>query len=209
MDSREVTALKDAYRAASLGTTQEEGQALWLQYLQDRWHLDRYLGIFRVIQHAPRSNGARNIYRYMDGRLTAREFYRAIRTDTTDLYAQILVDAGMANIVFDATYDRLANRPIYEGLKEFDRLKTGDIRSGEGLAFVCTSQVTLWLQFVETLHARYQLPTVQELAPHLDCLSLSERQVKRERDLDRYVLTPEEVEEAKDRVALAEVVRSR
>jgi hypothetical protein len=211
MDSREVRALKDAYRAAVLGTSQEETQALWVKYLQDRWHLDGHLGIFIEIQHAPRSNGARNIYRYMDGRLTAREFYQAIRTETTDLYAQTLVDAGMANIVFDAAYDRLATKPIYEILNASDALKSGDTRSGEGLALVCTSQVTMWLQFVETLHARYQLPTVRELEFQLACLSQSEKVVKKERDFDRYLLTPEEVEETKSRIALDvnPIVRSR
>jgi len=202
MDSREVTALKDAYRADVLGKSQDETQALWVKYLLARWFLDGNLGIFREIQYAPRSNGARNIYRYMDGRLTAKEFYQAIRTDTTDLYAQTLVDAGMANIVFDEAYVRLANKPIYEILNASDGLKTGDTRSGEGLALVCTSQVTMWLQYVELLHARYQLPTVQEMERCLDCLSRSEKIVKRERDFDRYVLTPEEVEETKDRIAL-------
>ena len=207
MDSREVKALKDGYRAAVLGKSQEETQALWVKYLQDRWHLDRHPGIFREIQHAPRSNGARNIYRYMDGRATVRETYQACRTDTMDLYAHTLADAGMANIVFDAAYDRMADRPIYEVLKASDALKSGDIRSGEGLASACTSQVTMWLQYVEAIHARYNLPTVQELEHHLACLSRSEKLVKRERDYDRYVMTPEEVDEMK--LSVEPIVRER
>lgn len=211
MASREETALKDAYREAVLGKSQEETQVLWVKYLQDRWFLDGHLGIFREIQYVPRSNGARNLYRYMDGRLTVRETYLACRTDTMDLYAHALVDAGMANIVFDAAYDRLADKPIYEILNASDTLKSGDIRSGEGLALVCTSQVTMWLQFVETLHARYQLPSVREMEYYLACLSRSEKEVKRDRVFDRYQLTPEEIEEVKSRIALDvdTVVRSR
>jgi hypothetical protein len=196
-EARRKLELDAEYQSLVHGSTPEETQAHWLWYLKERYALDKCPDIYRELQRAPRRNGSLNIYRYMDGRLTAREFHTVIRSDTCDNYAQSLVDNDITSMVFDAVYEDLANTPIYEGLKEFDSLKSGDIRSGVGLAQTCTGSSTLWLQFVEGLHARCGLPTVAELQYKLEKQSAEESVVIKERNFSAFELTAEEIDSYK------------
>ncbi len=201
-DSSELEQLKEEYKARVNNThTQDETDSEWARYLRLKYAIDQTPDIYQPIQRLPRYNGALNIYRYMDGRLTVREWYAVIRSDTADAYAQSLIDNGLAQVEFDATYEEIAKRPILEGLKEFDRLKLLDIRSGIGLAQTCTACSTLWLQFADALHARYDLPTMQALDSQrkLQVESNEERAVLDANDFDGFVLTPEEIIEYEDR----------
>lgn len=172
--------------------SQEETDTEWIRYLQLKYATDGTLDIFQALQQKPRLNGAISVYRYMDGRLTEREFYQVIRSDTLDLYAQSLIDQGIAVVKFDATYEEIVNRSVLAGLKQFDELKTGDVRSGQGLADTCTACAVLWYKFVEALHARCKLLTVRELEGKIAIQSGEEKAILDGNDFTGLELTPEE-----------------
>ena len=203
MDSRELSA---EYAARVKGTSQEETQLHWLWYLKQLWVLNRNPDIFVELQRIPRANGMINVQRHIEGRLSARELVRAIREETTDLYADCLMNIGMADIVFDREYETIANRPAYEAVKAFGPMTPEVASSGEGLGLLCDARSTMWLQFVEALHARHGLPSVLELAGLLAVSSPEEKEVILKREFDKYSLTEEEVAEVKEEISLEEAI---
>lgn len=185
------------YRTFVKGCSQQQSEFYWLWYLSNSWKEEKNSIIFRELQQFSRRNGLKNIYRYLDGKLTLKNLYDLLRVESMDLYAQLLADNDIAFVAIDAEYIDIGNKAILEGLKEFERIKNLNLDKEAQASLVCTAASTIWFQFMDNLHIRYSLPRVFDLRVLLVAQSAEELSVQISNNFTKFELTEKEISDLK------------
>lgn len=138
--------------------SQQETQHQWLQALVSLWEENGDQRIFFDIRQTARSNGGNLAQDFLEGRVTLRELFHDIRTTCMDEYASKLNAYGLARIdIREESYKELTRKIAFEVLQAFKGVDPKDKTA------VCISMAMNWHHFVELLHAKYNLPTVNLL----------------------------------------------
>ncbi|KKM28193.1 hypothetical protein LCGC14_1567110 [marine sediment metagenome] len=176
--------LDERYRAAVLGTSQEEATHLFKKYMKT-FHVEldergrTNFHIFLAVRKRSRDSGARAADDLLNRRIDRRLYARRLRRFCIDVYAEELARYELADIDIESTeWNDLARRMIIECVKEFEGVDSTD------KSVVCVAMARTWHRFVQVVHRRYNLPAVSEMRKH----------VKEESDEEKVVIDSNDFE---------------
>ncbi len=150
--------LAQEYRRAVKGSTKDETRHEWLVYLASLWKEDGDTTIFMDIRAPARTNGAQVDLRFMQGKITPRQFFLRLRAECADVYATDLTTYGLASIDQTApAYRALTREAALEVLEAFEDVDANDPTA------VCVAMATTWHRLVAKVHEAYGLPSPREL----------------------------------------------
>lgn len=168
---------------------------LWLQ--RQLYAYDHSPGIFALCQQGPKAEGLKNIFRYVREEITERELYDLLYSDTAVAYVRTLCEAGVldADCTDVERFKVLAKEVVLEGVKAFRPLRGVQWDPRRDECPVAHAAATIWLRYVELVHAMLERPSVHDLIDVMIPGSAPELEILVSDDFAEYELTDRERED--------------